>query len=434
MAAKALALVAASAATAAAGGMTLPVRGVRSLERAGALVAGADDADALWLDPAGLARTPGDGEKSLLFDVAYVAQPVDYTPPGQATVSNLQPGQLVPTVAGALGIGDKLVIAGGIAGPMMATHRYDDTGPTRRASVSLAGTRLVTVAAGVAYAVTPELRVGATVQDLVSSLDWTLVANACPDAMVCAPDDHNFDLPMHVTQSDYISPSGSLGIQYDAAEGLTLGATLQAPAKVASTGTLAVTPPTAMTFTGMQVTGDHATTSFTLPPTVRAGVELRRDDVRVEAAVDVELWSLHDAITIAPDGVQLGARTLAPMTIARDYHTSIAVSLGGEYHVGLAQFGAGIAYETAAAPAGDVSVLTVDAPKWLAGIGGGWDADGWQLGGAAGFARLGDVDVTDPKVGELQPLHDASAPAFVNAGTYHAYYVVAGVRAARRFK
>ena len=39
-----------------AGGMLLPVRGVRTVERAGALIAGADDADALWLDPAGLAH------------------------------------------------------------------------------------------------------------------------------------------------------------------------------------------------------------------------------------------------------------------------------------------------------------------------------------------------------------------------------------------
>ena len=57
---------------ASAGGMTLPVQGVRSLERAGALVAGADDPDALWLDPAGLGRLAGDGRTSLLFDVAYL--------------------------------------------------------------------------------------------------------------------------------------------------------------------------------------------------------------------------------------------------------------------------------------------------------------------------------------------------------------------------
>jgi len=53
-------------ARAAAGGMVLPVRGVRTLERGGAFVAGADDADALWLDPAGLAHVHGKGTKAFL--------------------------------------------------------------------------------------------------------------------------------------------------------------------------------------------------------------------------------------------------------------------------------------------------------------------------------------------------------------------------------
>ena len=42
--------------------------------------------------------------------------------------------------------------------------------------------------------------------------------------MTCAPEDHNFDLGMHITQTDYLAPSGSLGIQYDASAAITLGA------------------------------------------------------------------------------------------------------------------------------------------------------------------------------------------------------------------
>jgi hypothetical protein len=53
------------------------VRGVRTVERAGALIAGADDVDVLWLDPAGLAHLAGDGKRPLLFDAAYVYQAVD---------------------------------------------------------------------------------------------------------------------------------------------------------------------------------------------------------------------------------------------------------------------------------------------------------------------------------------------------------------------
>src|SRR5438270_4928440 len=95
-----LALAAAVAAPASAGGLGLPVQGVRSLERAGALVAGADDADALWLDPAGLAHSAGAGHQALLFDVAYVYQPVTYS----QGATNQQPGSPAPTLAAAYGV------------------------------------------------------------------------------------------------------------------------------------------------------------------------------------------------------------------------------------------------------------------------------------------------------------------------------------------
>src|SRR6266550_9366690 len=62
----AAAVLAAAPASSFAGGMVLPIRGVRTLERGGALVAGADDADALWLDPAGLAHLAGVGKRAFL--------------------------------------------------------------------------------------------------------------------------------------------------------------------------------------------------------------------------------------------------------------------------------------------------------------------------------------------------------------------------------
>lgn len=116
------AAICASTREARAGSMTLPARGVRTVERAGALIAGADDADSLWLDPAGLAHLAGDGRTELRFDIAYVAQSVDYAriDSGEnrlASVSNQQSGSPIPTVAATLGIGDRLVLAGDLAAP-----------------------------------------------------------------------------------------------------------------------------------------------------------------------------------------------------------------------------------------------------------------------------------------------------------------------------
>ncbi|HUJ59528.1 MAG TPA: outer membrane protein transport protein [Kofleriaceae bacterium] len=435
----------AAAAPAHAGGMTLPVHGVRDLERAGALVAGADDADALWLDPAGLANLAGDGKKALLFDVAYLYQTVGYTRVDATgamlpKVTNQQPGSAVPTLAAALGIGDSLVIAAGLTEPYQGLHRYDVAGAQRYASVELAGSTFVTIALGAAYRVSPQLRLGATLEDDVALLDAEIVVSACPGQTPCAPGDASYDAPMTIKESAGLVPSGSIGVQYDARPELTLGAMVHAPARVSAAGTMTLALPSTAPLGGAMVQGDRATLSYTLPPSARAGVEWRPVvGLRVEAALDVELWSVQRAIDIVPSGVAVttpGASfPVAAMHVARDYKTSLAPSLGAEYHVGVVTFGAGVAYETAAAPAGDVSVLTVDAPKLIVGLGGGYADAGWQIGAAVGLAKLSDVSVApaDARVLELEPLRAQPVPVAINAGDYQSSYLIAGIRAARRF-
>ncbi|MDB4953201.1 MAG: rane protein involved in aromatic hydrocarbon degradation [Myxococcales bacterium] len=429
-----------------AGGTTLPVQGVHSLARGGALVAGAEDADALWLDPAGLAHLAGDGKRAFLFDAAYLYEPVSITSFDGAgnpvdKVTNQQPGSGLPTIAAALGIGPSLVIAGGITSPYAGLHRYDDTGSQRYASISLAGSRFVIVTVGAAYAVTPRLRIGATLQDFVSSVSARLAVSDCPPQMSCAAGDRTFDAIVQIDQNDYVSPSGSLGVQYDATPRITLGATLQAPTRVSSTGKLAMTIPTSTVFRGAMISGDQAGLTFTLPVTARAGIEFRSGGLRVEAALDVELWSMHDTIVIEPAHVQIeqvsgiGSLPVGTITIPRHGKTSFAPSLGAEYHVGDAMVAAGVAYETAATPAAYLSAMTVDAAKLLVGVGGGYEAEGWQIGAAAGLVKQSDVTVAvaDAKLLQPQPLRETPSPVFVNAGSYHASYVVAGIRAARRF-
>jgi long-chain fatty acid transport protein len=428
-------ILAAAPHTARAGGMMLPERGVRALAQAGALVAGADDADALWLDPAGLAHGAGDGKRSFLFDVAYVYQTVDYTRADAAgtaypLVSNQQPGNAVPTIAASLGIGGRLVIAGGLTEPYIGLHRYDAGGPQRYASFGLDGSTFFVVTLGAAYVVTDRLRVGATIQDTVSHVALRVVASACPNDGTCTPGDAARDAAMSLSQNDYLGVSGSVGAQYDATERVTIGAVVQAPTRIGGQGAFSIAVPNQM------VTGDRAGVAFTLPPTIRAAVEVRPTRAtRIEAAVDVELWSMHDRIDLAPANVQVGGAPLAAMTIPRGYGTSAALAIGGEAHFGAAMLGAGVGYETSAAPPAYVSVLTVDAPKLLVGLGGGYADAGWQIGGAIGLAQLADVTVApaDAKVPLLQPLAAQPAALAVNAGRYASRYIVAGLRFARRF-
>lgn len=445
--ASSVALALATAHIADAGGMVLPVRGVRTTERAGALIAGAEDADALWLDPAGLAHLAGDGKYQLLFDLAYVAQSVDYARIDSggnrlARVSNQQKGMPIPTLAAALGIGDRLVIAGGIAAPYAGLHRYSATGPQRYASVSLDGSAFVYLTIGAAYRVSDRLRVGATFTDVYSKVISQVVLSACPGETVCAPEDPDFDAFAENTQSDYIAPTGSIGVQYDVAARATLGLAIQAPSRVSATGTLRSRLPNSSFFNGAHVEGDESSLAFTLPAIVRAGVELRpRPSLRVEAALSAELWSSHDAIELHPHGIEIrdaagvGTYVVGDISIPRRYRNSYAPALGMEWQRGSITLGGGYSYETAAAPAAYVSVLTVDAAKHLVGLGGGYADGDWQLGGAVGYAWLADVDVSlaDAKVPQQTPIRDQPSMVPVNAGAYRSHYVIAGVRVARRF-
>jgi long-chain fatty acid transport protein len=429
-----------------AGGMVLPVRGVRTVERAGALIAGADDADALWLDPAGLAHLTGDGKIQLLFDAAFVSQAVDYARIDSggnhlAPVENQQPGVPIPTVAAALGIGDRLVIAGGIAAPYAGLQRYGDDGPQRYASVSLDGTAFVYVTAGAAYKLSEKLRVGATVMDVVSKLSSRVALSGCPGQTVCAPEDPDFDALGQVSQTDFFAPSGSVGVQYDAARIATLGLALQAPSRVSATGKFQSRLPSSAFFNGARVVGDESDLSFTLPAVIRAGIELHpRPELRIEAALDTELWSMHDEIDIKPHDIRIenaagvGTYTVGNLVIPRKYKTSFAPAIGAEWHGPRFMLGAGYSYETAAAPPNYVSVLTVDSAKHLLGIGGGYEAGGWQIGASAGVALLADVQVSlaDGKVTQLTPIRDQPSNVVVNAGSYKSHYLIAGLRVSRR--
>jgi long-chain fatty acid transport protein len=426
--------------------MVLPVRGVHSLERGGALVAGSEDADALFDNPAGLAHLDHGWE--LLVDGAFVKQAVDYTRIDSggnqlARVSNQYPGIVSPTVALAYALNDRLVVSGGFGAPYAGLHRYAVAGPQRYASASLAESLFVTIAGGIAYEVSPTFRVGGTVQDVISKLESRVTLSGCPGQTVCAPEDPEFDADTKLSQLGLFAPSASAGVQWDAHPLVTLGAMVQAPARISNaTGTLETKLPSSAFFDGASVHGDQASLELTLPAQLRFGAELHPDPhVRIEAALDIELWSMHDAITIVPRGVTIenqagvGTYTLGTVAIPRNYNNSYAPSIGGEYRGSGWQVGAGYSYETAAAPKGYVSVLTVDAAKHLVGCGGGLDVMGWQVGAAIGYVKLADIDVTlaDAKVPQLTPIRDQPGTIPINAGDYRSHYILGGLRLAHRF-
>src|SRR5262249_32679035 len=237
----------------------------------------------------------------------------------------------------ALGVGDRLVIAGGLSSPLVGVRKLDAAAPSRYAGVDWDASRIVAVTVGAAYRLGDRVRVGATVQDVVSQVHTQIVVSGCPGTMTCAPEDPSFDALLAIDQTDYVSPSGSLGVQVDAAPNVTLGLAAQAPARVSGEGTLSLKLPASPVFQDAKVLGNRGRIAFTLPPTVHAGVEWRTRALRIEAALAVELWSFHDDVTLTPVGVSVMGMAGAPIpvhavTIPRGDHASYAPAIGVEWH------------------------------------------------------------------------------------------------------
>ncbi|HVV81918.1 MAG TPA: outer membrane protein transport protein [Kofleriaceae bacterium] len=441
-----LACLGADLGTAAAGGMYLPLRGVRSTGRAGAFIAGVDDVSALWTNPAGLAQLDG---ASGLVDATWVGQDVthDRIDSGgnrDPSVSNQSPGLPVPSLGFAGHVGERLVLGGGVWAPYAALGRYDEDGPQRYASVDQSRSIIMTLGIGLAVRLGDRVRLGATLQDHVTSLSTSIMLSGCPGQTVCAPEDPEFDSFNRIDQTTMFSPSGSVGAQVDLARRATVGVAVQLPVKVSGHGTLHTRLPSSGFFDGASIEGDRADVELELPMAVRFGLEVRPGRWRVEAAGTIERWSEQDQITITPVDVRIvnapgvGTYELGPMIIPRHYRDTFAAQLGVE---GRPLRGkplvvrAGYLFETGAPPDATLSVSTVDGTKHLGTVGAGWRTGRWSIDLAVGYGVMPKrtVDPAEAAVPQLNPIRDDSTSVYVNAGDYRASWLLAGLGATRAF-
>jgi long-chain fatty acid transport protein len=438
----ALALVSATAADVAAGGMYLPTRGVRPTSRGGAFVAGADDLHSLWYNPSGLAQVTGG---ALLVDAALVQQAITYeridsggNP--QPAQDNQAPGLPIPSIGYARPLGEKGTLAFGVWAPYAGLAKFDEDGAQRYSSIDLSKSVIATIGVGVGIELTDSIRVGATFQDHVVALQTLVMLSGCPSQTTCAPEDPDFDSLNRVDQNSFFNPSGSVGAQIDLGKKATFGAAVQLPVWVRGKGKLHTRLPASGFYDGASVEGDRADVAFDLPAELRAGIEVRPGAWRVELATTIQLWSQHDKMTIEPHDVRLvdvpgvGTYELGPMEIPREFKNTYAAHLGIE--------GAplknkplvirlGYAFETGAPPTEYLSVLTVDGQKHLAALGAGYTFGTWTVDALFAFAKMSDRSVAfgSGLVPQLNPVRDQSTDplvTYVNDGDYSSSWLMIG--------
>jgi long-chain fatty acid transport protein len=454
-----------------AAGLYYADRGVRPLGRAGAFVAGADDLGAIVYNPAGIFEAGG----QFLVDGSWVHFTSDYTrianvqqvdPNTQQPVGTYQekfapvhgstPFLPIPTIVVSFKLNKQWVLAVGAWAPYAALTSYPTTvgngqpAPQRYSLVSLDGSLLTFVGAGVAFAPNKQWRLGATVGMLTGVFRTQATFSGCvPDRFVCAAEEPSWDVAAQLNVGPIFAPTGSLGAIFIPHPSWRVGLAFQLPVWVNSPATLNARLPGTPVFEQASQQGNEANVKFDLPWTLRAGVETRVvDNLRLELAFNYDRWSMHDAITVTPENIAFknvaGFPTtydVPPVTLLRNFQDSVSVHLGGEYtfHAGGFDWDAraGVSFETSAIPNAYESVLTIDQNKVTAALGGSMHWRKLRLDFVYAHVFGFDVDVAPgnarlPLISPVQA-NPPRNPDYINGGTYAARADVLGLGLAYTF-
>jgi len=394
-----------------AGGMFVGTHGARPTARGGAFVAGADDLNAIYYNPAGVVLSHPDGEGwSILFDAGLVLQNVGYTrnDAGIDRPTVYSDGGVIggaPLIIPQLAFARKwakpwggLAIGMGLWIPYTGLTRYPegsydteenrrqvpDTSPQRYQLIGLhegsitRATLMAVLNPVVSFSLLGDkLQLGVGPQLMLLWFRARMMLNGCPQVM-CAPENPDYDA-LVVAQAFAPVPSLNLGAIYRPIEMLKVGLAFQLPFFVRSaTGTVDTRLPVNELFDGASVEGRNASLSMNLPPVLRLGVELTtwQKRLHIELAYTAEFWSIQDRVVVTPQDVSLvnvkGFDTykLGTVSIDRQMQTTHAVHLGLEAtlwkYIGARLGGM---FESGAMPDATFTVLSPDSNKGMISLG-----------------------------------------------------------------
>ncbi len=417
-----------SALPASAGGLFLPARGARPLGRAGSFVAGADDAGALYYNPAGLADIPG---ISTLVDLSLIFQQVTYARVDSgnnqlAPVSGSMDILPIPTLA--LTLQPKtvpwLTLAGGVWAPNIGINSWPENGPQRYSAISLKGSLLAVTEFAAAFRINRHFWLGVGVENMLLKFHSRVMLSACIEVN-CAPESPNFDSLTELDALSLFTPSGIVGatVAYDQ---FRAGLALQLPFWVRATGSVRSRLPSDPEFTNSEIHGDSIDMSFNLPLVLRAGFEYRpQKETRLEIGFDYEAWSMQEQYTIKPNNIVItnvpgiGNYTLSTLSINRHLRDSYSVHIGAEHSLfrDLLILRAGYLFESSATPDATASVLHPDGLHNLISFGFGTKIKNIRLDLAYAHVFTLDRTVHNSEAHQLTPIRP-SAMIPVGNGSY----------------
>jgi len=429
-----------------AGGFFITERGARPLGRGFAFVAGADDAGAIWHNPAGIS---GIG-RSLFIDATLVMMTGSFTRIDSG--GNVQPTVPidhaplpVPMLAWTddFGLADWDFGAAFIA-PNGLQFRWPEhvevagervAAPQRYSLISMEGSLFSAVSLAAAWRPHPRLALGVSLNTAIGGFRTLVAVSACDRVLCSQPENPDYDGLVEVHQQPLIEFNATVGLTY-AHEWLRVGASFSTPYTISGEADMRVRLPSASIFRGATVEGDSVELELPFPWVARLGVELRPVDAfRVELAAAYEAWSRQDAVRIVPNDVwirgaaAIGDYQVGPLVIPRNMRDVISLRLGGAYEFGPSgvRVSLGANYETSSFADSHLSPLTLDSDKLVLGAGVRFPvSDEVAISVSYGHIFLADRQVRDSQVPQTNPIRPEPAsgtpppggPVFVGDGDY----------------
>lgn len=393
-----------------AGGLYLTDRGVRALGRGGAFVAGADDGQSLWYNPAGLKYA---GDKHVLMDGTLTFFRGSFQRVtrddvnGPSPTVEVDPMMLpIPTLALADSFGTEDFMFGfGVMAPNAVIMRWPEyagttasgdprLGPTRHSLISMQGSAIVDIALGASWAGIEGLSLGLAVHVIPARFRAGMYLSACDYGALCQqPEQRDYEAPASLDLKYSITATPEVGLIYERGP-VRVGASFMLFYDIKGKAKLETHLPNAPLFGPSdecssnearatnprcaRVVGDKADVKLSMPMIARLGLELRpTETVRLESAVAYEGWSRQKDFNINPQNIRIenavGIPTYAvgPISFPRNMQDVWSLRFGAEYVPDGAGISlrAGLILENSAFPNSTLTPLTFDSRKAILALG-----------------------------------------------------------------
>lgn len=365
-----------------AAGFTFGENGAKALSMGGAFTGHADDLTAVQFNPAGLVQLSGshfliDGQV-LNHEVTFQRTDDDGSTAKSDPVRNEAGLFLLPNLAvgRAFELGGRTltIAAGAYAPPAVGRYSYPEPDYTQEGSTftnpprKYAPQRYQLISSDLiilyphlsaAYAITPAISVGASFQYVYTRFQFRqAVTSQFSPARRQAEEQADFDSIVAVDMHGAPTVTGVLGVMVQPNDRLSFGVSFKPRVPVTASGTMNVEPgPFARDF-GVQVRGDQADLSVTLPMELRLGASVKPlRELTVNADIVYEGWQSFDAFVLTPRDITIQRgegepeTPLDPVVIPKRWHHTFSFRGGAEWAFAFGlKLRAGLMYEQSAMP------------------------------------------------------------------------------------